>query len=66
MNLKSTIKTTILLLVATAFSATAQNDQVFIYGKLTTIDGETYQGQIRWGKEEAYWTDLFNGTKEGK
>ena len=64
MNLIATIKTTALLFIATIFSATAQTDQVFIYGKLTTIDGETYQGQIRWGKEEAYWTDLFNGTKE--
>lgn len=57
-------KSVILAIFAfTAFTIQAQ-DEGFIYGKITTIDGETYQGQIRWGKEEAYWTDLFNGTKE--
>lgn len=35
----------------------------FIYGKITTSGGDTYQGQIRWGKEEAFWFDFFNSTK---
>lgn len=39
-------------------------DQMLIYGTVNTIDGEAYTGQIRWGGEEALWTDLFNGTKE--
>ena len=57
-------KTIILAIFAlTAFTVNAQ-DEGFIYGKVTTIDGESFTGQIRWGKEEAYWTDLFNGTKE--
>lgn len=47
----------------TTFTLHSQ-DEGFIYGKLTTIDGDTYTGQIRWGKEEAYWSDIFNGTKE--
>lgn len=38
-------------------------DQGLIYGKLTTVDGKTYTGQIRWGTEEAYWSDLFNASK---
>lgn len=35
----------------------------FIYGKVTTIDNKEYQGQIRWGSEEAFWFDFFNSTK---
>jgi len=38
-------------------------DEGFIYGKITTIDDNTYQGQIRWGDEEAFWTDMFNAGK---
>lgn len=38
-------------------------DQGLIYGKITTIDGKTYTGQLRWGKEEAYWSDIFNSSK---
>lgn len=57
-------KSVILAIFAfTTFTLSAQ-DEGFIYGKVTTIDGETYLGQIRWGKEEAYWTDLFNGNKD--
>ena len=63
MKLMSKILTSILLLTGVTYNAAAQ-DEGFIYGKLTTIDGESYTGQIRWGKEEAYWADHFNGTKE--
>ncbi len=51
-----------IILVLTASAASAQDDG-FIYGKVTTIDGNEYMGALRWGKEEAYWTDMFNGTK---
>ncbi|MEQ9426014.1 MAG: hypothetical protein RJQ09_16430 [Cyclobacteriaceae bacterium] len=44
-------------------SALAQNDEGFIYGKITTIDDEIYEGPMRWGKEEVYWTDMFNAGK---
>ena len=40
------------------------NNQSFIFGKITTVDGEVYQGQIRWGKEEAFWFDMFNASKD--
>ena len=39
------------------------NRDIFIYGKVTTVDGHTYSGQIRWGKEEAFWFDHFNSSK---
>lgn len=41
----------------------AQNTEGFIYGKVYTVGGDTYEGQIRWGTEEAYWFDFFNATK---
>jgi hypothetical protein len=35
-----------------------------IYGRVTTTDGTTYEGWLRWGGgEEAFWSDYFNGTK---
>ena len=46
-----------------SFTTTAQ-DQGFIYGKVTTIDGRSYTGALRWDKEEVYWTDMFNASKE--
>ncbi len=55
-----------LLLISISFFISAQiiaQDEGFIYGKITTIDDNTYQGQIRWGDEEAYWTDMFNAGK---
>lgn len=36
----------------------------FLYGRVTTHDGATYDGRLRWGgSEEAFWGDAFNGTK---
>ena len=57
-------KTCLLMLTAlVVFSANAQ-DEGFIYGKVYTIDNKVYEGPIRWGKEEVYWTDIFNAGKE--
>lgn len=39
-------------------------DEGFIYGKIYTEDNKVYEGSIRWGKEEIYWTDMFNSSKE--
>jgi len=54
------------LLIAFIFALFCENsqaqNQLFIYGKVYTKD-EVYTGYIRWGKEEVYWTDLFNSTK---
>lgn len=43
-------------------SSVAQ-DEGFMYGRITTIDNRTYEGPIRWGKEEVLWVDLFNAAK---
>ncbi len=38
--------------------------QGFLYGRITTVDGATYEGRLRWGgDEEAFWGDYFNGAK---
>lgn len=44
-------------------SAMDDHHSQYIYGTITTEDDETYTGQIRWGKEEAFWYDHFNSTK---
>jgi len=46
-----------------AFQLFAQANQSFLYGTITTYDRETYTGQIRWGDEEAFWTDHFDAEK---
>lgn len=36
----------------------------YIYGRVVTNDGATYEGRLRWGgDQEASWGDYFNGTK---
>jgi hypothetical protein len=43
----------------------SEGDRGFLYGCLTTKDGDTYEGRIRWGgDEEAFWGDYFNGFKD--
>ncbi len=38
----------------------------FLHGRITTVDGATYQGRLRFGgNEEAFWGDYFNGVKKG-
>jgi len=63
--MKNPLVFTLLAIFLFGFSSTsfATSDSGFIYGKVTTFLGETYIGQIRWGKEEAFWTDRFNASK---
>jgi hypothetical protein len=40
--------------------------QGFLYGRVTTVEGGTYEGRLRWGSDqEAFWDDYFNGPKHG-
>ena len=42
----------------------AEIHQGFLYGRITTADGATYEGRLRWGgDQEAFWGDYFNGFK---
>jgi hypothetical protein len=43
----------------------SETHQGFLHGRITTIDGATYEGRLRWGgDEEAFWGDYFNGSKD--
>jgi len=63
----SLITTTILFLAAggpwLTGSAGAAEADGFLYGTVLTEGGRRYTGVLRWGGEEAFWDDLFNGTK---
>ena len=46
-------------------AAAAEAHQGFLYGRVTTGGGATYEGRLRWGgDEEAFWGDYFNGFKD--
>ncbi|MGZ2370746.1 hypothetical protein ACXR6G_13275 [Ancylomarina sp. YFZ004] len=40
----------------------AQNE-CMLYGSITTINGKTFEGPIRWGDEEVFLSDIFNSEK---
>ena len=64
--MRTKILTTIFILVAfftVNIYSQINTDELFIYGKVTTIDGDEYTGMIRWGTEEVFWFDFFNATK---
>ena len=42
---------------------TASDNRGRIYGTVETISGKSYTGILRWGNEEAFWDDHFNGSK---
>lgn len=43
--------------------AVAADTKGYLYGSIQTKSGTTYEGRLRWGKEEAFWTDHFNASK---
>jgi hypothetical protein len=55
-----------ILSTGTATSAEATEAHLgFIYGRVTTDNGDTYEGRLRWGgDQEAFWGDYFNGSKD--
>lgn len=52
----------VVALVAMATISKAQAVEGYLYGKVYT-DHNTYEGALRWGTEEVFWTDLFNAAK---
>lgn len=46
-------------------AAPAGGAQGFLYGRITTRSDTVYEGRLRWnGKEEAFWGDFFNASKD--
>jgi len=39
------------------------SDVGYIYGRVELQTGESYEGELRWGDEEAFWDDIFNSDK---
>ncbi len=62
--IRGTMTALAVLTLLAAPSARAADTQGFIYGKITTDSGSTYEGRLRWGKEEAFWGDHFDSVKE--
>ena len=59
-------RTALIIAIATVLivGAVWAEDSGRIYGKLITVDGDEFEGLIRWDKNEANWCDLLDGTKE--
>lgn len=53
----------VLALAFTLASPVLASDVGYIHGRVETISGDVYEGQLRWGEEEAFWDDIFNATK---
>lgn len=50
---------------AGAAAAEAAPPPEFLYGRVTTVGGDLYEGRLRWGgDQEALWSDLFYGVKQ--
>ncbi len=49
----------------TPSTAVAEAHPSFLYGRITLYGGATYEGRLRWGRDqEAFWGDYFNGFKD--
>ncbi|MDD3642005.1 MAG: hypothetical protein PHQ19_00855 [Candidatus Krumholzibacteria bacterium] len=59
----STVAALALAMIAAACAARA-DARGRIYGRVTTADGETYEGMIRWDTNEISWIDVLDGTKK--
>ncbi len=44
--------------------ALASDSKGYLYGSIETVGGTKYEGRLRWGREEAFWTDHFNASKK--
>lgn len=51
------------LITAVQINSAQAQDEGYIYGRVTTIDGNEYLGHFRWGGEETFWTDIYNASK---
>lgn len=59
----TTLRLFIISIAMIGLTQALAQDQGFIYGTVTTIDNKSYKGAIRWGKEEVFWSDMFNASK---
>lgn len=55
--------TSIAVIAAVASFAMAE-DAGRIYGRITTVEGDIFEGVIRWDKNEGSWVDVLDGNKD--
>ena len=53
-----------LISLAVPVETLAADNSGFLYATVETASGETYEGFLRWGREESFWGDHFNASKE--
>ncbi len=54
-----------LLIAAVCVSSVSASDESMkLYGRITTVQGDVFEGFIRWDKNESTWLDILDGTKE--
>ena len=51
------------LFLVVPLTAPAQDLDSRIYGRVTTDEGDVFEGLIRWDKNEVSWLDILNGSK---
>ena len=51
------------VLFTTSCCAVAANPEPIIFGTVIGMNGQTYTGSIRWGDQETFLSDIFNGRK---
>lgn len=52
------------ILAGPAEVAASQDVRGYLYGTIETTSGNSYTGLLRWGREEAFWDDHFNASKQ--
>lgn len=55
---------TLLTVAVCVSSVSASDESMKLYGKITTVQGDVFEGFIRWDKNETTWLDILDGTKE--
>jgi hypothetical protein len=63
MRIVKTVLSVTGLMMVCALAALA-DDSGRIYGKITTVKGDVFEGFIRWDKNEGNWVDVLDGSKE--
>jgi len=58
------VLSTAFVLVAAMTITALSDDGGRIYGKITTTDGDVFEGFIRWDKNEGNWIDILDASKE--
>ncbi|HUU45356.1 MAG TPA: hypothetical protein VM118_06445 [Acidobacteriota bacterium] len=62
--MKKVVWTLLIVIGALSGDIATAADQGFLFGTITTEWGDEYTGRIRWDKNEGFWDDILDATKE--